>query len=84
VGATPDGGARQRSGKSRHFRVACFDGAGAEHHDDSYRFRVRALFLVTPCACRGLYARHSGLRTLSFAGGFVAQVVLVLAIFKML
>lgn len=25
-----------------------------------YRFRVRALFLVTPCACRGLYARHSG------------------------
>ena len=36
------------------FAPLVFDGAGAEQHDDSYRFRVRALFLVTACACRGL------------------------------
>src|SRR5262249_23212293 len=59
LGATPHGGARQCGRKPDHFRAACFDGAGAEHHDGRDRFRVRALFLVTACACRGLYARHS-------------------------
>jgi len=80
----PDGGARQRSGKPRHFRAACFDGAGAEHHDDSYRFRVRALFLVTACAYRGLYARHSGASYAILCRRFRCTDALVLAILKVL
>ena len=81
MGTPADGRACQCRGKLGYFRASCFDSAGAEHHNRHDRI---CLHFWSRLAHVVVYTLGIPvLRTLSFAAGFVAQALLVLAIFKL-
>ena len=66
------------------FAPLVLDRAGAQHPYRNDGVRLRAVLLVPARPCGDLHRRHPGGAHVAFAGGWIAQITLVLAIFGMM